>query len=134
MKSRIFFGGFAAAILACSVEPVFADSVDPVNVLPGYQCMVLSKLWDGEGPQPPPVHVFAGPERGSAQVGIAGGSVIVTSPLHVVDDRVQMLFADGRIVWIGSADIAPFHVVGNPHATCVPVLLSNGRFGFDTKH
>ncbi len=134
MKPFVIRGALAVAILACVSGMARADAIHAVKTLPGYQCMVLAKLWDGEGPQPPPVHVFAGSRPDAPEVGIAGGSIIVPSPEHTVDGRTEMLFADGRTVWIGTSDIAPFHVVSNPHATCTPVLLSNGRYGFRTKH
>ncbi len=129
-----FKASLAAVMMVASTGPALSADVHAVRSLPGYQCMVLAKLWDGEGPQPPAVHVFAGPSSSAPQVGIAGGSIIVSSPLHVVDGRANMLFADGRSVWISTNDIAPFRVVGNPHATCTPVLLSNGRYGFQTNH
>lgn len=129
-----FKAALAAAILVFSAGSAFSDDVHAVRSLPGYQCMVLAKLWDGEGPQPPAVHVFAGPSASSPRVGVAGGSIIVSSPLQVIDGRTNMLFADGRSVWINASDIAPFRVASNPHATCTPVLLSNGRYGFQTKH
>ncbi len=113
------------------IAPAAAQASQPIA---GYQCMNLAKLWNGEGPQPQPVHVYLGPEQGAAVAGIAGGTVIVTSPMKVVDGRVQMLLANGRPVWIGAGDVAPFHVVSNPHATCHPVILPNGRYGVQTIH
>jgi hypothetical protein len=127
-------GLLGTLLLAITICPAVAEDVQAVKALPGYQCMVLAKMWNGEGAQPPPVPVFTGPGPGATRAGIAGGTVIVTSPVKDVDGRTEMLFADGRKVWIGIQDIAPFHVVSNPHATCVPVQLSNGRLGFQTKH
>lgn len=134
MKLSVSRKALAIAILVGVSSVSHAEPIHAVKTLPGYQCMVLAKLWDGEGPQPPPVHVFAGPGPDAPEVGIAGGSIIVPSPEHTVNDRTEMLFANGRTVWIGVSDIAPFHVVSNPHASCTPVLLSNGRYGFQTKH
>jgi hypothetical protein len=134
MRLAAFKGMLSAALLAATVTAALADDVHAVKALPGYQCMVLANMWDGVGPQPPPVHVFAGPNPGAAQAGIAGGTLIVASPMKNIDGRTDMLFPDGRKVWVDIHDIAPFHVVSNPHATCVPVQLSNGRLGFQTKH
>jgi hypothetical protein len=134
MQLTAFKGMLSAALLAATISPALADDVHAVKALPDYQCMVLANMWDGVGPQPPPVHVFAGPNPDAAQAGIAGGTLIVALPMKNIDGRTDMLFADGRKVWVDIDDIAPFHVVSNPHATCVPVQLSNGRLGFQTKH
>jgi hypothetical protein len=134
MKVNILRGALCAVMITGSMGSAFADDVHTVRELPGYQCMVLAKMWNGEGPQPSPVRVYAGPSANAAQAGVAGGTVIVSSPMKVVDGRADMKFADGREVWIGVDDIAPFHVVSNPHATCTPVLLSNDRYGFETRH
>ena len=111
-----------------------AEQVQTVKTLPGYQCMVLAKQWDGEGPMPPPVYAYAGPQSNAAQIGVAGGSIIVPDPVHSTGGRTQMIFADGRTVWISTDAIAPWHAVSNPNARCSPVLLSNGRYGFQTTH
>jgi hypothetical protein len=134
MKNNRFGGCLMALLVVGTAGRAMADDVHAIETLPGYQCMSLAKVWNGQGAMPPPVHVYAGPEANAAQVGIAGGAVIVPAPLHPVDGRTQMIFADGRTVWIGTSDIAPWHVASNPHATCSPVLLSNGRYGFATKH
>ena len=123
----------ATMLLAVAVR-ASADDVHTVRTLPGYQCMVLAKQWDGQGAMPPPIHVYNGPEMNAVAVGVAGGSVIVPQPLHPVDGRSQMIFADGRKVWIPIAAISPWHAASNAHATCSPVLLSNGRYGFHITH
>jgi hypothetical protein len=133
MNFQILRRALSVAVLAGVVAPAIT-AAQPTKALSGYQCMSLAKLWDGEGPQPPPVPVFTGPGASAQQAGIAGGTIIVAFPLQVVDGRTKMLFADGRTVWIGASNIVPFHVVSNPHATCTPVLLANGRYGFETKH
>lgn len=111
-----------------------AQTVHSVKPLTGYQCMSLAKLWDGKGPQPPAVHVFAGPEATASSVGIAGGTVIVPDPIRPVDGRTSMVFPSGKIVWIRLSDIKKWHARAAPNARCRPVLLSNGRYGFDSGH
>ena len=124
----------ALPILCLTVNRAVADDVHTTGTLPGYQCMSLANLWNGVGPMPPPVHVYSGPEQDAAPTGTAGGSIIVSDPIQSVNGRTPMIFADGRKVWIDVKDIKPWHVVSNPHATCTPVLLSNGRYGFQTRH
>jgi hypothetical protein len=110
-----------------------AEGVHAVKTLDGYQCMSLAKLWDGEGPQPAPVNVYdaAGPQ--AAKVGFAAATVIAPSPLKVEDGRIPIIWPNGRTVWINQIDVVPWHVVSDPHASCTPVMLSNGRYGFDGK-
>ena len=129
-SSRVFL----TFILMLGVSHAHAEPVHTVKTLPGYQCMVLAKQWNGEGPMPLPVYVYAGPQSSAAQIGVAGGSIIVRDPVHSMDGRTQMIFADGRTVWIATDAIAPWHAVSNPSARCSPVLLSNGRYGFQTNH
>ena len=124
----------ALSWLSAATNHAFADEVHTTGILPGYQCMSLANLWSGVGPMPPPVQVYNGPNQSASPAGIAGGSVIVPDPVRPVDGRTSMIFADGRKVWIDVNDIKPWHAVSNPHATCTPVLLSNGRYGFETRH
>ncbi len=121
-------------VMGASALPGLSAHAQTSQPIAGYQCMSLAHLWDGQGPQPPPVHVYAAPEPNAPVAGIAGGTVIVASPMKVTDGRVQMLMANGKPVWIETKDIVPFHVVSNPHAICHPVILSNGRYGVRTVH
>lgn len=121
-------------IFVVSANLAFAQGATAVKPLEGYQCMSLAKLWDGQGPEPAPVLVFSGPEAGAASVGAAGGTVIVPSPIRPVNGRSLMIYSNGRQVWINMSDITAFHAKANPKATCRPVLLSNGRYGFDSGH
>ena len=104
------------------------------QVLAGYQCMMLAHQWDGEGPMPPPVPVYNGPDQTAEKVGIAGGTVIVPVSARPVGGRTSMIFPDGRQVWIDTAEIIPWHAKAEPAAKCRPVLLSNGRYGTDGGH
>ena len=124
----------ALPLLCVTANYAVADDVHTTGTLPGYQCMSLANLWDGVGPMPPPVQVYTGPNQDAAPAGVAGGSIIVPDPVRAVGGRTPMIFADGRKVWIDVKDIKPWHAASNPHATCLPVLLSNGRYGFQTKH
>lgn len=123
------------AMLALTPCPALACAeVHTKQVLAGYKCMMLAQQWDGEGPMPPPVPVYSGPEAGSARVGIAGGTVIVPASEKPVGGRISMVFPNGRKVWIDASQIVPWHAKADPTATCRPVLLSNGRYGTDGGH
>jgi hypothetical protein len=121
------------AIITCSAAGAHAQGIHAVKTLDGYQCMSLAKLWDGVGPQPTPVHVYDSASPAAAEVGFAAATVIAPSPLKVEDGRIPIVWPNGRTVWINKSDAAPWHVVSDPNATCRPVLLSNGRYGFDGK-
>jgi len=126
MKPRI---GVGLALMLCPALAV--AEVHTKQVLVGYKCMMLAQQWDGEGPVPPPVPVYNGPGPGSAQVGIAGGTVIVPVSGAPVGGRISMVFPDGRKVWIDASQIVPCRAKADPTAACRPVLLSNGRYGTD---
>ncbi len=117
-----------ALILSCG--SAFAQ-VYTKQVLMGYKCMMLAQQWGGQGPVPPPVPVYSGPHPNAEQVGIAGGTVIVPSTGEPNDGRMEMLFPNGRKVWIDVANIVPWHSKADPTSMCRPVLLSNGRYGTD---
>ena len=111
-----------------------AEPVHTVRQLQGYQCMSLATLWNGQGPMPPPVPAYSGPGPSAEKVGIAGGSLIAHEPLAPKDGRVQVLFANGHLLWVDQNQVVPWHAASNPNATCSPALLSNGRYGFAIKH
>ena len=130
---KLFLGAVICNSLLSSVTS-FAQGVHAVKRLDGYQCMSLAHLWDGVGPQPAPVHVYDSPAPTAAAVGFAAGTVLVTNPARAAGGRLQMLWPNGRTVWIASSEVVPFHVVSDPNATCTPVLLSNGRYGTTGKY
>jgi hypothetical protein len=129
---KVSFASILALGLTISTG-AFAQGVHPVKTLNGFQCMSLAKLWDGKGPQPAPVHVYESARQGAPQVGFAAATVIAPSPLKVESGRIPIIWPNGKTVWINQTDVAPWHVVSDPNATCTPVLLSNGRYGFDGK-
>jgi hypothetical protein len=78
------------------------------------------------------VLVRAAPSMSAPAVGWAGAVVVVREPVTPVNGFVQMLFPDGRQVWIASDVLRPYHSLGDPNAKCVPEILPNGRIGFGT--
>lgn len=119
----------AVCYLAMVAPSTKADGI-AVEKLDGYQCMSLAKLWDGQGPQPPPTKVYGSPDA-KAAVGFAANTVIVRIPVSAVNGRIPMLWPDGKTVWIDEDDVVRWHVVSDANAHCTPVLLSNGRYGTD---
>jgi hypothetical protein len=119
--------------LAWAAAAAQAQPVRVVRDLPGYKCMALPHLWNGVGPMPPPVPVYAGPQSSTPQVGIAASTVIVKSPMQVTSGRTQILQPNGHSAWIAVNEIGPWHVESNPYARCYPALLSNGMYGTTSK-
>ena len=124
----------SVSLVVLAVPGVALAQVHPKQVLTGYKCMMLARQWDGEGPMPPPVPVYSGPDHAAQRVGIAGGTVIVPASASAMDGRTSMIFANGHQVWIDTSQIVPWHAKADPAATCRPVILANGRYGTDAGH
>ena len=98
--------------------------------LPGYRCMMLN-LSEQQSMDPSKrVPVRGAPSMSAPTVGWAGAVVVVREPVTSVNGFVQMLFPDGRQVWIASDMLRPYHSLGDPNAKCIPEILPNGRIGF----
>jgi hypothetical protein len=120
--------GFLAglAILAAGL----CSTTTEAKPLPGYQCMMLN-ITEQQSMDPTfHVPVRAQPSASAPVVGTAGSVVIVRAPAKPVNGFLEMLFPDGRQVWIASDAVRPYHSLGDPNAKCVPEILSNGRIGF----
>ena len=89
-----------------------AQSVQVARSLPGFQCNALVHVWNGQGPMPPPVSEFAGPEQSAMRVGIAMSTVIVDNPPRTADGRTRVLRPNG--ILLGS--ICRRSVRGTPQA------------------
>jgi hypothetical protein len=76
------------------------------------------------------VPVFKAPSQSSGQVGFAAALIIAKSPLHVENGFAEVLFPDGRTVWIAANMLRPYKNESNPSAHCTPSILSNGKPGF----
>ena len=114
------------AILAAGLGSTTAEA----NPLPGYQCMMLN-ITEQQSMDPTfHIAVRAQPSASAQVVGTAGSVVIVRVPAKPVNGFLEMLFPDGRRVWIAANAVRPYHSLGDPNAKCVPEILSNGRIGF----
>ncbi len=121
----------ATSLVALTLLPSAAGHAEsPGKRIPGYQCMMLN-LTEQQS-MDPTVHipVRASPSNSAPAVGWAGAVVIVREPLAPVNGFLQILFPDGRQLWISADMLRPYHSLGNPRAKCVPMTLPNGRIGF----
>jgi hypothetical protein len=119
-------------VLTAVVHAQGYTPVRPVKTLSGWQCMSLASVYGADGTNAPPVSVYDGPGPGAPRVGTGAGVIIVPYPIQHVNGRVEMLWPNGRKVWIQADELAPWHSLSNSNAVCHPTLLSNGRYGFTT--
>ncbi len=119
----------AIAIALCATGRVHA--LEAVHPLRGYACMSLNlteeEMWQ-ETAAPP---VMLMPSASSRQIGRTGASVVVASPMVIVNGYARMLFKIGQEGWIKADMLRPYTVPGKPNAICIPSLMSDGRLGFD---
>ncbi len=96
------------------------------RALPNFQCMSLANVWNGQGPMPPAVHEYAGPNAGAASVGIVMSTVVTDRPMRVDDGKVRVIRPNGSAAWINKTAIRPWRVASNPNAQCWVVRKENG--------
>ena len=107
----------------------YAQNVQVARSLPGFQCNALVHVWNGQGPMPPPVPEFAGPEQSAGRVRIEMSTLIVDDPPKTADGRTRVLRPNGRFAWIDSSAIGPWHAASAPSARCSAVQMTNGTYG-----
>jgi hypothetical protein len=105
-----------------------------VRDLPGYTCKMLNitvaQAMD------PTFHLpyYSQPSATSPVAGYASAQVAVKTPIHNVNGFDEAMFPNGGTVWIQASLLKDYHSLADPTARCVPVLMSNGRQGFDYPH
>ncbi len=124
----------AASAMCLLSTQAFAEQPRVVRALPGYVCKELNIT--EEQAMDPTFHTpyFSQPSGSSSVAGYAGLEVAVKKPIHSVNGFDEAVFPNGGIVWIEAALLRDYHSIGDPTAKCVPVLMSNGRQGFDFPH
>jgi hypothetical protein len=119
----------SGSAMAQAYKPVTA-----VKDLPGWQCMALAASYGPNGINAAPAPVYAGPDSSAPKVGTGAGVIIVPSPLAPQHGRTEMIWPNGKKVWIDVAQLTQWHSLSNPHATCRPAVMSNGRYGYATSN
>lgn len=121
-----------AVVVALSFTPLTADAqgLRAVSPLQGYTCMMLKLSNEQIRSNTVNVPVYNGPSSSSGEAGLASAILIVKAPLHLQSGFAEMLFPDGRTVWIRSDYLQPYKSVSNPDAHCTPSIMSNGKPGF----
>jgi hypothetical protein len=131
---RPFAALSGAGLLALTAEPSIAAGPTIVGPLPGYKCMALNLT--AEQSMDPSTHVVfrSAPSDSAPVAGYAMMQVAVRDPARLVNGYLEARFPSGGEVWIKANQVVPYHSLGDPTARCVPVMLSNGRSGFDFPH
>jgi hypothetical protein len=111
-----------------------AERPHVVRVLSGYTCKVLN-ITEAQS-MDPTFHTpfYSQPSASAPVAGYASLEVAVKTPVHDVNGFEQAMFPNGGTVWIQANLLKDYHSLGDPTARCVPVLMSNGRQGFDFPH
>jgi hypothetical protein len=123
-------------VLACSIiaTGASAQGLHAVKPLGGWTCMKLN-LSEKQSLDPS-VHVIvrAGPGADAPEAGWAAMTVAVRLPIRDVNGFEEMLFPNGKRVWIAAKSLSPWSSVADPAARCVPSIMSNGKPGFAYPH
>ena len=133
MTKTILSAVSAALLISASASAQGYKPVMVVKTLPNMQCMGVANEFDPQGSFAPPPPEFAGPEASAPKIGIGAGTILVREPMRTVDGRTEVLRPNGQSAWIEVSALTRWHALAAPNATCEPVLLSNGRYGFSTK-
>lgn len=120
----------AFAVTVAVLSPARAQGLKAIAPLSGYQCMMLNFSADQMRNSPLTVPVFNGPSETSGKAGLASGIMIVRSPTNVVNGFTEILFFDGRQLWMKANMLEPYKSASNPDAHCTPSMMSNGKPGF----
>lgn len=123
-----------AAMLALTSGPSIAAGPTIVGPLPGYKCMALNLT--AEQSMDPSTHVLfrSAPSDTAPVAGYAMMQVAIREPAKPVNGYLEARFPSGGEVWIKANQVVLYHSLGDPTARCIPVMLSNGRSGFDFPH
>lgn len=130
MLHRVTF--LAVMFVSSTASAQSYKPVEVVRTLPGWQCMALVSAYGAQGTYAPPAPVFAGPDSNAQQVGTGTGVIIVPDPIRPTNGRTEMIWPNGRKVWIDVNQLTSWRSLSDPKAVCHPALLSNGRYGFTT--
>jgi hypothetical protein len=133
----IFRGALAAGGLFCVITTALAQGYTPVHVvkeLPDWQCMALASAYGSKGTDAPAVPVYASPGADARQVGTGAGVIIVPKEPNPTNGRTEMIWPNGKTVWIDLLQLVKWHSLSDPKAVCHPAFLSNGRYGFVTSN
>ena len=110
--------------------PPVAISKTMSKPLDGYECRMLNITAQQSMDFNFHVPVRSEPSESAPEVGWASAVIIVKTPAIAENGFLQMLFPNGKTVWIAASDTKAYRPVSDPSAKCQPEILPNGRIGF----
>jgi hypothetical protein len=131
---RLSMTSMALGLFFAASAGASAEGLRAVKPLSGWTCMKLN-LSEKQSLDPSVrVPVRTAPEASAPEAGWAAMTVAVRSPTREVNGYQEMLFPNGKHVWIATKDVTAWSSVADPTARCVPSLMSNGNPGFAYPH
>ena len=81
----------------------------------------------------PSFHVLyrKAPSDTAPVAGYAMMEVAIRADVAPVNGYFEALFPSGGNVWVRASEVTAYRNLSNPALQCVPVIMSNGRVGFD---
>ncbi len=141
MKREVYLTLCFVCVSVFGITPSFsANSGQIINgftvgkVIPGYNCLLVKLPPEAEEKRSFKMFpkVFAAPTEASRQVGIAMGTVYVTSPINTVDGFIEILRPNGDRGWIEAKDTKPFTypIYSDIPGRCTISMSARGGIGF----
>ena len=130
MRSVLFIACFMSA---ASSGQTFAQGRTAVRPLDGFSCMSLNLTPAQVRDYSLVVPIYAEPTASSRKIGEASAIIIVRSPYEVRGGFQKVLFFNGEMGWLETKWLSPFPTKESPKARCTPMLMSDGKPGFDVK-
>ena len=126
MKTSFVAAGIAVFAMTGMAGAQGLTAVKPIE---GYSCKRLRMTHEQAVDRSFTVPVFSQPSRSNPPAGIASAIVFAKDPSKLQNGFAQILFPDGRSMWIEAKWLAPFATPQFPKATCTPSWMSDGRPG-----
>jgi hypothetical protein len=121
----------AGATLAVGAGSAQSQGLHAVRSLPGYVCMGLNLT--EQQMMTERVAMLDKPEASGRPIGYLG-SIVIASVSSPVNGYQRVLRLDGLPGWLSASLLKPWKSPsGDDSKKCVPILMSNGRFGVDVE-
>ncbi|GBR27062.1 hypothetical protein AA0488_1035 [Kozakia baliensis NRIC 0488] len=116
---------------AAQAQPAPRHVIGTVN---NYTCMML-QLTDAQRMDfNHPPQFKAAPTDDAADAGMMPNQVAVATGAEPQNGYVEAMNFAGRLVWVPTRLLAPYHAKADPTAQCRVVKYSDGKYGFRYDH
>lgn len=128
----LFKSAFVAGTVLIAV-PCSAQGITVVGYIPGAKCMLLNLTHEQLMDNSIDIPIRTEPRLDAPELALSTVTVIVRDIPGNTNGFVEVMLANGRTGWIESRWLKPWSNPNSPTARCRPVVLSNGRLGFERK-